>query len=122
MCYIDLEPCEVWQEHTYRARKAHTCGCCGRTIQPGLRYVHIFLVFEGDASFERSCLPCWHANGAFADAHDGMRCTPSSLVETIAACIDEGDEGAAQWKRMLRRIEARRPLTPPPAGDPGGQG
>lgn len=111
MCFIDLEPCEVWQEHIYRAAKAHMCGCCGRTIRPGLRYVQIFLVLEGEADTERSCLPCWRANGVFAHAHDGMRCTPSSFVDMLHGCIDENEEGVGQWKRMLRRIEARRPVT-----------
>ena len=113
MCYIDLEPCEVWQTSLYRARKEHRCDTCSRIIRPGLRYMRVFAVFEGQASTDRSCLPCWRAGGIFADAHDGMRCTPSSLVDMIRECIDENDEGVGQWKRMLRRIQARTPAPVP---------
>lgn len=109
MCLIDLEPCEVWEERLYRARIPHACNCCRRAIRPGLRYMQVFMVFEGEANTERCCLPCWRANGIFADAHEGMRCTPSSFVDALRECIDENEPGVGQWKRMLRRIRARVP-------------
>lgn len=117
MCSIDLEPCEVWNESIQRAKKEHTCACCGRIVKSGHRYAKVFMVFEGQATTERSCLPCWRAGGVFADAHDGMRCTPGSLEDMIVECIDEGDEGVGQWKRMLTRIRARYPKPAPPAHD-----
>lgn len=107
MCYIDLDPCDVWRESIQKAAKVHVCDTCRRQIQSGRRYATVFMVFEGQASSEKSCLPCWRAGGAFADAHDGMRCTPGSLVDMLLECIDENDEGVGQWKRMLNRIRKR---------------
>ena len=113
MCSIDLEPCTVWSETLQRAAREHRCGTCERTIPVGHRYARVFMVFEGEAGTERSCLPCWRDGGVFADAHEEMRCTPESLVDMIRECIDENDEGVAQWKRMLKRIERRMPKRPP---------
>lgn len=112
MCYIDLDPCEVWVEQFYRAAKPHKCDTCGREIPKGRRYARIFMIFEGEPGTERACLPCFRAGGIFADAHDNMRPTPASLVEMLDQCIDENDEGVGQWKRMRARIRKRTP----PAG------
>lgn len=109
MCYIDLEPCEVWQEAIQRAKKPHQCDTCGRPIPAGIRYAKVFMVFEGEPGTEKACLPCWRAGGVFAEAHEGMRCTPASLVDMLLSCIDENDEGVGQWKRMLNRIRKRTP-------------
>ncbi len=111
MCFVDLEPCEVWRETERKARKPHRCSCCRGTIPAGDEYLVHFSVFQGDATSEKMCLPCRDDRKAFADAHEGTLCTPSFLREMVAECVSEDEDGdGAKWAAMLARIKARRAL------------
>jgi hypothetical protein len=108
MCFIDLDPCEVWDERERKARKEHKCGACGKTIRVGETYLTHFSVFEGNANSEKMCFPCRDDRKQFADAHDGTLMTPSFLRQMVAECISEGDEESErQWKPLLDRIDSR---------------
>lgn len=109
MCYVDLEPCEVWDERERKACKSHKCNCCGGAIRPGEMYLVHFSVFEGLPNSEKMCGPCRDDRKEFADAHDGTLCQPHHLWEMVSGCIGEGfDEGDDEkWKAMLARIDDR---------------
>lgn len=106
MCFVDLDPCEVWQERDRKARKEHKCSCCHRTIKPGEMYLVHFSVFEGNPESQKCCKECEADRAEFAKAHDGTLCTPHHLPEMVRSCIGEGDDDAA-WEAMLKRIENR---------------
>ena len=48
----------VYDERRVKARKAHTCGACRETIQPGHDYVRVGIVYDGSASTVKRCLRC----------------------------------------------------------------
>ncbi len=106
MCFIDLEPCKVFDEHHRKARKPHECSCCYGTIKAGDRYLVHFSVFDGSANANKMCAACEADRSEFAAAHDGMMCVPHDLQLHLRACIGEGDDDE-QWKAMLKRIESR---------------
>lgn len=59
MCRIDdCEMVELLQSASRRARKAHKCGECFRTIQIGETYHYEFGILEGYANTFRTCLHC----------------------------------------------------------------
>ena len=56
MCSIDLDPASLWSEREVRARKRHTCDCCGGFIQPGAVYVkHFSMLIRLSPTGERKC-------------------------------------------------------------------
>jgi hypothetical protein len=106
MCYVDLEPCEVWEERHRKARRQHRCSCCRRAIQPGEQYLVHFSVFEGNAETQKCCAECERDRQTFADAHGGTLCQPSFLPEMLGNCIGDEPESEADWRPMLDRIRA----------------
>jgi hypothetical protein len=112
MCYIDLDPCTVWRESERKARKAHRCSCCCRTIEVGEKYIVHFSIFEGDKLSNKCCYECNGDRMTFATAHEGNLPTPDFFPQMLAECISEGDDDeddpAARWQPMLDRIEASR--------------
>lgn len=114
MCYLDYEPCAVWDVTTPRARKAHRCGCCGSPIAIGEQYTRVFTVTDGDAATGKSCAACWVDIQQFAVAHEGMTPFPTEMIQTLADCIADGDEESErQWKPMLAAIKQRKTTEPP---------
>lgn len=106
MCYIDLEPAEVWSETERKARKPHKCSCCHGTIAAGQNYWTHFSVLDGDNTTEKICAACYTDREVFAYVHDGTLCTPGALPEMLQECIAEGDKDGSQWAEMLKRIRA----------------
>lgn len=106
MCYIDLEPCEVWNEAARKARKEHKCACCERTIRKGETYLVHFSVFEGDATSEKMCDECDTDRVTFGDNHGGVRGSPGYFKVMLADCIAE--DGEERWKEMMDSIKARK--------------
>lgn len=107
MCFVDLDPCELWTEYERKARKPHKCACCYGTIKAGEFYLVHFSVFEGSPTSEKMCLPCKADRAEFAAAHGGMMHTPSWVETGVRNCIGEGDNDE-QWRALLDRILARR--------------
>lgn len=54
----DAERCDFETTEYPRARKAHNCEECGRTIQPGERYRRTIQKFEGTVSAWKTCAHC----------------------------------------------------------------
>ena len=107
MCFIDLDPCEVWVERDRKARKEHVCHGCKRTIRVGETYLSHFDVFEGQPTSQKCCRECAADREEFAKEHDGMMGTPSRLLADLHDCLGEGDNDAA-WQAMIARIKARK--------------
>lgn len=110
MCFVDLEPCEVWDERDRKARKEHKCSACGGKITVGSLYVVHFNVFEGEAKSDKMCKPCEAARREFAKDHDGMLCMPRELINMIRECIgEEGGEEFAnpRWIELIAEMNAR---------------
>jgi hypothetical protein len=113
MCFIDLEPCKVWEERDRKARKEHECTECRRIIRIGEVYTVHFSVFDGNATTGKLCGDCYKDREEFAAEHDGMRCAPGWIAEMAQKCIGEGDdESDAKWRSLIARIESRSPVKP----------
>lgn len=109
MCSIDLEPCSLWKEKEVTARKQHQCTCCGGSIFPKEPYIRHFSVFEGEASMEKCCMPCFAVGKEFLKSH-GMRGTPSFMRTLLQECIEyEEDDGemAERWRACLKEMDQR---------------
>lgn len=113
MCYIELDPCELWREETRRARKVHRCSICLRVILIGERYVDHFSLDSGVVCKAKVCAECEADRQTFAAAHDreygASLVQPPGFAQLLADCIAEGDEESeTRWKPMLTAIQARR--------------
>jgi hypothetical protein len=107
MCFVDLEPCEIWNEKHRTARKEHSCSCCDRTIRIGEVYLVHFDVFEGQTTSEKCCAECESDRDIFANEHEGTLCSPGWLQNMIRDCIGEDPESKDVWLPMLERIKNR---------------
>jgi hypothetical protein len=107
MCYVELEPAEVWEEKKRKARKAHKCNSCLRTIAKGEVYHTHFSIYEDSPTSNKICAECFADRAAFGDAHDCVG-TPEYFPRMLAECVSEGDPGDARWRPMLERINASR--------------
>ncbi len=56
-CYCDGLP-SVIRVATRKARKPHKCGECGRLIQPGETYEHVWGVWDGRPDTFKTCSGC----------------------------------------------------------------
>lgn len=109
MCsFGELDPCSVWRETPHIARKEHHCGGCGGRIRPGEAYLSHFSIFEGDATSQACCFPCWVAREDFSREHDGNYFVPGMLAEVLGECVAEGDEGSQRWQNHLDALRERR--------------
>jgi len=112
MCDIDDDDGEhssVWCETPRKARKSHTCDCCGGFVSPGEKYLVHFSVYDGSPTSEKICGLCDAARDAFAKLHGGMSGSPGYFTEMLHDCIAEGDEESEKlWKPMLEEINGRR--------------
>jgi len=115
MCYIDLEPCEVFNETVVKAaRKEHVCSCCGGRIKLGEGYVKHFSIFDDDVTKEKSCLGCVATATEFQKVH-GTRSNPSYMPDLLQQCIEnEEDEGntamVEKWTTEIKAMKRRREL------------
>jgi len=110
MCYVELEPCEVWTETETlrRARKTHRCSSCKGPIRAGEEYLVHFSIMDGEICSEKSCAACTAARSEFGDAHGGIQPTPSYLPVLLADCVAEGDAASdTRWRPMLNAVRAR---------------
>lgn len=57
-CYCDYDPPSVYSSKTVKARKAHRCDECRRTIAIGERYKYTFGVWEGYPTSHHMCSHC----------------------------------------------------------------
>lgn len=65
---------QILSEAIARARKDHTCGRCGRAIQPGKEYQRKSWVFEGEMDWVKLCLRCVAAHSV--ETEDEEYCIP----------------------------------------------
>ena len=112
MCYIDLEPCDLWVENEVTARKPHKCSSCRGVIQPKAKYWTHFSKLDGNITTGRICAACHDDRAEFAAAHEAMLCDPGFFPQMLQDCIhDNEEEDDAQneaWKAMLERMRERK--------------
>lgn len=58
MCFYNDEHADLYRETIHKARKAHHCLSCNKTIQPGEQYLLVFTLFEGSADNTKICNLC----------------------------------------------------------------
>jgi hypothetical protein len=105
------ERCDVWEETWVKARKAHRCEGCLKTIHPGEKYVRHFSLYDGMVTSEKCCEKCMVAREEFAKEPGHLLPTPSTFTESLDECISDYDSTPAEkrkWKAVLRNIERRR--------------
>lgn len=58
MSYIADECYDVYAEKAVRARKPHICSACGRSIDPGHRYIRVLWIYDGYRNGCKRCGAC----------------------------------------------------------------
>lgn len=58
MSHLVDETYSVYSESRRSARKRHACSACRDAIEPGHRYVSVFIVFDGESRAVKRCLRC----------------------------------------------------------------
>lgn len=62
------EPADFHREKLVRARKGHTCGECGETIEPGDLYERVTGLWEGEWLRNKTCARCVNVRTDYFDA------------------------------------------------------
>ena len=106
MCFVDIDPAEVFIERERKARKEHSCQCCHATIKKGETYTSVFMVIDGSVSDEAICDPCNTSRGLFAKEH-GSSSNPSYFSVLLKECIDDSEESREVWKPHLDEMKSR---------------
>jgi hypothetical protein len=125
MCTIEMDDyCEVWKETFQHARKQHRCSSCRTMIQPGDRYMKLFMIYDHSPSQEKVCLVCESLWRSFTEAHDGGL-SPENLQEMLSDCVadlrwvqfksaagrldyfEDMDDNEKQWRRYLAALKLR---------------
>lgn len=112
MCYIDLDPCEVWKvTEVQKCRKRHVCQGCYTQIPVGSHYWKIFTIYDGHASEEKECDSCHAIFEEFAAEDGHTRSVPSYMAELIGECVyeDVDDPKNLRYLKMLEEMSARGP-------------
>lgn len=117
MCDIDFDPPSFYHSTTRRARKIHRCIECHGPIPPGTRYLHVFGVWDGDASGMHTHLECYElwefvrdvvCGGEGAITHGGLyeECRHAADEYGLCGYDEERDEyaenpllGVLKWIR-----------------------
>lgn len=107
MCYCDYESPAVYVRETRKARKSHRCYECGAQIEPGVRYEHVFGVWDGQAGSNSTCLHCVELRIWAESKVEGLCWAHGSMLDDIQACLFECEPPAAGVRfGWLRRIHA----------------
>lgn len=64
--YFDGDTAEVFEQDNRKARKDYKCCECDRQIAKGSLYQFCKMLFEGEWSTYRTCLPCAEIRKAFS--------------------------------------------------------
>ena len=107
-CYCDFSV-EFYQSEMRKARKAHRCGECSRTIEPGETYQYASGKCEGEMYDAKTCSLCL-ALIEWARAHVPCLCIEhGNSIENVFDAIDEyGNQAPGLRFGALRRLRAIR--------------
>jgi methionyl-tRNA synthetase len=108
-CYCDLgETPRVYHAARPKARAAHQCDECGRTIHPGERYERVRAIWEDTPYLIKTCVYCL-AMRDLLEAHAKCFCwMHHSLRDDIRDWLDEHGLAAGGLAFALGRIEVER--------------
>ena len=109
MCRIDHgEMISVLSEGQRRAKKAHKCGECGRTIEPGETYESVSGIYDGSFDTYKTCLQCCSVRKWLANVCAGW--VYSEVLEEIEEHFYEGygmwlGRAAVSMRRKWRKFD-----------------
>lgn len=111
-CYCDYEPPEAHSRSLRKARKAHRCDECFRSIAPGETYEYVWGKWEGDVSTFKTCPRCLKLR-EWLQAHVPCFCwAHGNLIEDASNTVEDyAHEAPGLRFGFLRRkvlIEGRR--------------
>lgn len=116
MCHLNLEQAKVWREDKHKARRDHRCSCCYSVIPKGQSYLAHFSAIYDTTESSKLCADCERDRATFADAHEGMLCSPDFLFSLLLECVpddpDYDDAQAILWRFMIARMKGTRDLFP----------
>jgi hypothetical protein len=95
-CYCDYDPPDFVREAHHAARKQHGCSECGRTIQPGERYLKVTGKWDGQISVCKRCPHCDAVSNALKER------LPCYCIVYHGLWLDEG---MPEYISDLRRAE-----------------
>jgi len=80
----------VYEESTRKARKEHECDACDDKIRVGDKYVHVFIVFQGDHETIKRCARCQAIHMHLRQECQGQGMWPAER-------LDCGEEYEEHW-------------------------
>lgn len=97
----------TYRETRPKARKSHKCCECGRMIQPGETYRHLWGVWEGEAKTFKTCDACQDLDAWARDQSDCFCPNIGRLRQGVIDMVhDSGDDDLiAEGTRRVREIE-----------------
>lgn len=99
---------DCMREVTRRARKAHACCECRRTIKAGDRYEYISGVWDGTPDSYKTCLRCVDLRAAYYVTMDGLAPLGDLLGAICERVQDSGRDWAIALKNEVRKIVSER--------------
>lgn len=105
MCFIDLEPCDLWIETEHKARTPKVCSSCRGSIRPGETYTKHFSKYDGLVTSNVMCKPCDDDRAKFAEAHENLQPTPDYFRVMLRECVTDAADDP--WMPMLRAMDER---------------
>lgn len=121
MCMVDqAEDSFVADVREQTARVAHTCGECGRTIEPGERYRVGGGVCDGEWWTGKMCVHCWAARSWLSVQCNGWLW--GGVLEDLEEHWQESPLLRSHWLgRAILGMRRRWRGMPPPAPYTGGK-
>lgn len=108
-------PADFWSSRTVKARVAHRCSECDRTIQPGEHYDRWCMKWEGHIDYGATCSDCVRVSSAHNHA---MRSVPKDsayhgergyvlgeLRCAVACMVSDSPEYLAAFRAKWREMK-----------------
>lgn len=102
MCFEYDGQCDVYRDAYPRAKKAHRCRECGRTIEPGQVHLKNVQLFEGYWNTTRICMECEEVRKAIARVEEEHGCHGDSAYCPFGDLWDAVHSGG-EYYGLVRR-------------------
>ncbi len=105
-CDCDYEPCQIYNETRYTARKEHRCTECGGRIPKGESYVRIESLYDGRWSTDKHCGDCRVTICSVGEILGGKGCFCFALGNMRQDLVDLWDYCNSEVREKLRPVLA----------------